>query len=224
MTGVLPPGIRTYKPRRSRITARAERAITEQARYLIPTHDGPLDLSSEWGLGVPVVMEIGFGDGRATAQMAAADPATGILAVDVHTPGVGNLLWRIDEGGLANVRVMEADALRVLDRMIPPSSLAGLRTYFPDPWPKARHHKRRLIQPSVLDLAAGRLVDGGFWHLATDWSEYATAIVGCFAEDSRWAGGVTPRPANRPETRYERRAIAEGRPVTDLLYRLRQPV
>lgn len=224
MTGVLPPGIRTYKPRRSRITSRAERALSEQSALVIPMSEEALDFSAVWGADVPVVMEIGFGDGRSTAGMAAEEPGTGILAIDVHTPGVGDLLWRIGQHRLTNVRVMEADAIRVLDTMIPDSSLSGLRSFFPDPWPKARHHKRRLVQPSVLDLVAARLVDGGFWHLATDWSEYAHAIAECFAGDPRWGGGVIPRPDDRPMTRYERRALQEGRPVTDLLYRVRQPV
>lgn len=220
MTGVLRPGVRTFKPRRSRITARAERALREQDRFLIPASDEVLDVPGTWGASVPVVVEIGFGDGKATAAMAAAEPDVGLLAIDVHTPGVGELLWRIADSGLDNVRVMEADALGVLERMVPERSLAGLRTFFPDPWPKARHHKRRLVQPAVLELAATRLAPGAWWHLATDWDEYADAMASCFAEDPRWTGGTIPRPESRPVTRYERRALREGRPVIDLLYRL----
>lgn len=224
MTGVLRPGIRTFKPRRSRITARAERALLEQERFLIPASDDLLDLASIWGTDVPVVMEIGFGDGRATAAMAASDSGTGILAIDVHTPGVGELLWRLADAGIGNVRVMEADALGVLAGMIPAASLSGLRTYFPDPWPKARHHKRRIVQPAVLDLVATRLQTDGWWHLATDWAEYVDSMRACFDEDPRWEGGPIPRPEDRPVTRYERRALREGRGVTDLLYRLRPVV
>ncbi len=213
---VLPPGIRTYKPRRGRITPRAGRAIVERADLLLPP-DGPIDLAAVFG-GRPVVLEIGFGDGRATAAMAAAEPGIGILAVDVHTPGVGDLLDRIDRAGLANVRVIEADAITVLARRLAPRSLAGVRSYFPDPWPKARHHKRRLVQAAVRDLVADRLRPGACWELATDWAEYADAIVAGFADDPRWAGGVVPRPDSRPVTRYERRALREGRPIIDLRY------
>lgn len=216
--GVLRPGIRTYKPRRTRMTGRASRALAEQSAFVIDPSAPALDLAGTWGAGVPVVVEIGFGDGLATAAMAAADPATGILAIDVHTPGVGELLARIGEAHLVNVRVMEADALGVLRRMVPPHSLAGVRSYFPDPWPKARHHKRRLVQPDVLDLVHSRLAPGGTWHIATDWGEYASSIRSCFAADARWHGGVTERPPTRPVTRYERRAMRDGRAITDLAF------
>jgi tRNA (guanine-N7-)-methyltransferase len=223
-SGVLRPGVRTYKPRRTRITERAARALVEQQRFLLPVADAPLDLAREWGADVPVILEIGFGDGLATAHMAAADPQTGILAVDVHTPGVGDLLARIGEADLDNVRVIEADALVVLTRMVPPGSLAGVRSYFPDPWPKARHHKRRLVQPEILDLVRSRLVPGGTWHLATDWAEYAAAMEATFGADAHWEGGPVVRPSTRPVTRYERRAISEGRTSTDLVYRVTAPV
>jgi tRNA (guanine-N7-)-methyltransferase len=217
--GVMRRGIRTYKPRRTRITQRAERALAEQRHLVIPVSDGSIDIERVWGSGVPVVLEIGFGDGLATAAMAAEDPATGVLAVDVHTPGVGELLWRIDDQGLGNVRVMEADALGVLARMIPPAALAGVRSYFPDPWPKARHHKRRLVQQEVLDLVRSRLVPGGYWHLATDWAEYGAAMSAAFDADPHWSGGAIERPAWRPVTRYERRALRDGRAIVDLVYR-----
>jgi len=219
--GVLRPGIHTYKPRRTRITERAARALAEQAAFILDPSAPVIDLAGTWGDDVPVIVEIGFGDGLATAAMAAADPATGILAIDVHTPGVGDLLARIGEANLRNVRVMEADALGVLSRMVPPHSLAGARSYFPDPWPKARHHKRRLVQPEVLDLLHGRLVPGGTWHIATDWEEYADAISACFSADARWRGGVVERPAWRPVTRYERRALRDGRAITDLVFATR---
>ncbi len=216
--GVLGPGIHTYKPRRTRITERASRALVEQSAFLLDPASAAIDLAGTWGDGTPVVVEIGFGDGLATAQMAAADPSTGILAIDVHTPGVGELLARIADSGLTNVRVMEADALGVLSRMLPPGSIAGVRSYFPDPWPKARHHKRRLVQAEVLELVRTRLVTGGTWHIATDWAEYAEWIEACFATDARWQGGVIERPSWRPVTRYERRALRDGRAITDLVY------
>lgn len=217
-SGVLRPGIRTYKPRRTRITERATRALVEQAAFILEPSASILDLAAAWGDSVPVILEIGFGDGLATADMAAADPATGVLAIDVHTPGVGGLLARVGEAGLTNVRVMEADALVILPRMVPRHSLAGVRSYFPDPWPKARHHKRRLVQPEVLDLVHARLVPGGTWHIATDWDEYAASIAECFSADARWRGGIVDRPAWRPVTRYERRALRDGRTITDLVF------
>ena len=224
MTGVLRPGVRTYKPRRSRITDRAARALVEHRDHLLDPTGGPLDLAAIFGPGVPVAVEVGFGDGRATAQMAAAEPGTGILAIDVHTPGVGELLVRIDDAGLRNVAVIEGDALAVLAERITPGSLTGLRSFFPDPWPKARHHKRRLVQPAVLDLVRSRLVPEGTWWLATDWTEYAESMQACFDADPHWSGGAVDRPQDRPETRYERRALRDGRPITDLVYRVRPPV
>ena len=223
MTGVLRPGIRTYKPRRSRTTDRAARALAEHRAPLLPSDGGPIDPAAVWGAGVPVVLEVGFGDGRATAQMAAADPGTGILAVDVHTPGVGELLALIAEAHLRNVAVVEGDALALLQQRLAPCSLAGVRSFFPDPWPKARHHKRRLVQPAILDLVRSRLVDGGTWWLATDWDEYAQSMQECFAADPHWTGGPVPRPEARPVTRYERRALRDGRTVTDLVYRVGGP-
>lgn len=214
----LGPGIRTFKPRRSRMTPRAQRALEEHAD-LILTWDTPLDLDALLGRddATPVILEIGCGDGRATVAMAAADPSTALLAVDVHTPGIGELLARAADAHVTNVRVMEGDAIDLLERLIPADALAGVRSYFPDPWPKARHHKRRLVQPAVVDLVRTRLRVQGTWHLATDWTEYAEAMLACFAEDPRWSGGIIDRPEWRPVTRYETRALREGRPVVDLL-------
>lgn len=220
---VLRPGIRTYKPRRTRMTEREVAALAEQSAFLVPVGVGTLDLAAIWGAQTPVVVEIGFGSGSATSTMAAAAPDVGILAIDVHTPGVGDLLSMVGSKGLTNVRVMEADALAVLEFMIPVRSLAGLRSYFPDPWPKARHHKRRLVQPEVLALVASRLAAGGYWHLATDWPAYAEVMQAHFAADPEWHGGVIDRPAGRPVTHYERRALRDGRVITDLWYERGSP-
>lgn len=220
---VLRPGIRTFKPRRSRITRRESAALIAQAEFCLPYTGSQLDIAATWGGDVPVVIEIGFGSGAATASMAAAAPTTGILAIDIHTPGVGDLLHLIGADELRNVRVMEADALAVLEFMIPPHSLAGVRSFFPDPWPKPRHHKRRLVQPATASLVAARLASGGYWHLATDWAEYATQMQAVFDADARWHGGVIDRPVGRPVTHYERRALREGRSITDLRYEYRPP-
>lgn len=215
----LRPGVRTFKPRRSRITPTAQRALQEHADLLLPLTDEPIDRAAIWGPDVPLVVEIGFGDGRATAGMALNEPGIGVLAIDVHTPGLGEALARLGDAGIRHVRLMEADAIVVLERMIPPDSLIGVRAFFPDPWPKARHHKRRLVQPAIVDLVRTRLVIGGTWHLATDWEEYATAMQECFADAPGWSGGVIERPEGRPVTRYETRALREGRAITDLVFR-----
>jgi len=220
----LRPGLRTFKPRRSRVTQRQEQAIAASDGLLLRLNDQPLDFAAIWGADAsgspaPVILEIGFGSGPATTATAAADPDMGFLAVDIHTPGVGDLLQSLRDAGLTNVRVMEADALLVLERMIAPGSLTAVRTLFPDPWPKARHHKRRLVQPAVLDLVRNHLIPGGTWHLATDWPHYADWIMECFASDPRWTGGPVPRPDWRVLTRYEERAQLEGRTSIDLSYR-----
>jgi len=215
---VLRPGIRTFKPRRSRMTKREAAALTAYADLRLPFSTDELDLSAIWGVGTPVVMEIGFGSGTTTAAMGASSPSIGILAVDIHTPGVGDLLDLIGEQDLTNVRVMEADAIAVLEFMIAPGSLAGVRSFFPDPWPKARHHKRRLVQPDIATLVASRLSPGGYWQLATDWDEYAQAMQVVFAADPQWSGGLVPRSDDRPLTHYETRALRAGRTVADLRY------
>jgi tRNA (guanine-N7-)-methyltransferase len=213
---VLRPGIRTFKPRRSRITSRQSQALAHQRRWLLEADAQPLDLLQIFGR--PVLLEIGFGTGTATARMAAADRGLGVLAIDVHTPGVGNLLDLIGRDALDNVRVMEADALDVLRRQVSPGGLVGVRSYFPDPWPKSRHHKRRLVQQPVMDLVRDRIEPGGFWHLATDWDEYVEFIEAAFAADDAWSGGRIARPDWRPITHYEARAVRAGRRITDLLF------
>jgi len=218
-SGALRPGIRTFKPRRSRITRRAEAALVTRTDLVIPWSDAPLAFRDHWGAGIPVVVEIGCGDGRATLGMAQEDPGIGVWAVDVHTPGLGTLLADVTDADITNVRVSEGDALAILETMVPPHSLAGVRSFFPDPWPKARHHKRRLVQPAILDLVRSRLQVGGFWHLATDWQEYADAMAECFDAERHWSGGIVERPADRPVTHYESRALREGRTITDLIYR-----
>lgn len=223
VSSVLPAGVRTYKPRRTRPTQRARRALERGSAFLIPSQGDPVDLPALFGDDRPVVLEIGFGDGSATVELAAAQPDAGVIAVDVHTPGVGALLADLADAGLGNVRVIEGDALVVLERMMPTGSLCGVRTFFPDPWPKARHHKRRLVRPSVARLVHDRLVPGGWWHLATDWAEYVEVIVDTLTGDRGWEGGPVPRPPDRPVTRYERRARAAGRAVTDLRYRSVSP-
>jgi tRNA (guanine-N7-)-methyltransferase len=219
MSNTLPAhqSIRTYKPRRGRVTPRQEAALAVGDDLLLAPSGAPLDLDREFD-GRPVVVEIGFGTGAATVEMAARDPGTGILAIDVHTPGIGDLLYRARQAGLRNVRVIESDALVILHRRIPDQSIAGVRTFFPDPWPKARHHKRRLVQEQHAGLIAGKVRPGGFWHLATDWGEYAVQMIEVLGAGDAWVGGVVDRPAWRPVTRYEQAAIDQGRTIADLWF------
>ncbi len=185
----------------------------------------PYDPAAWFGRSAPLVLEIGSGTGESTAAQAAAAPETDHLAVEVFEPGLAQLLMRIDEAGLANLRLLRGDAVDLLRERVPAASLHGIRIYFPDPWPKRRHHKRRLVQPGFVALAASRLAPGATLHLATDWPDYAIQMRAvCTAEPllentSAAADGWAPRPSWRPLTKFERRARAEGRDVRDLVLR-----
>nr|WP_246141322.1 tRNA (guanosine(46)-N7)-methyltransferase TrmB [Micromonospora olivasterospora] len=191
--------------------------------YGLTIDDGlaaPVELASLFGRRAPVVLEIGSGMGDATAAMAADDPDRDYLAVEVHTPGIGNLLDLVERRGLHNVRVARGDALDLV-RALPEDSLDAVHVFFPDPWPKARHHKRRIIQPAHVALLRSRLAPGGTLHCATDWAEYAESMRETLTADPRLTdphGGYAPRPAHRPVTRFERRARTAGRPVFDLVH------
>lgn len=217
----LPPGVRTYQPRRGRMQPeqRAEVAGLLQ-RYGIPPL-GVLDLPAIFA-GLPVAMEIGSGMGEATLAMAAADPTTGVLAVDIHTPGVRRLLLGIHRQDLTHVRVAHEDAVALLARRVAPGSLSEVRIFFPDPWPKKRHHKRRLVAPSVVALMASRLEPGGLLHLATDVPAYADVMRRVTNDEATLRphdAQCDPPAAARPHTRYEQRGLDERRAVTDLLLR-----
>lgn len=223
--------VRSFHPRKGRMSDAQRHALARLWSAYGIRVDGArlLDLDQMFdSRDLPVVLEIGFGMGDATATMAAADPATGILAVDVHTPGHGNLLRRIESDGLANVRLAEGDAVVLLRDQLAPAALAGLRIYFPDPWPKARHLKRRLIQPAFLELALSRLRPGATVHCATDWEPYAEQMLEVLDASPELEnlypdqdGGYAPRPDWRPVTKFERQGIAKGHVVHDLLFRRR---
>lgn len=189
--------------------------------------NGALDYEpAAWfGRAAPLILEIGSGMGESTAALAAAEPDVDHLAVEVFEPGLAQLLMRIDEAGLTNLRLLRGDAVDLLRERVPRDSLAAIRIFFPDPWPKRRHHKRRLVQPEFVALAASRLAPGGVLHLATDWAHYAVQMrEACSGEPllenaSAAADGWTPRPDGRPETKFERRARMEGRDVRDLVFR-----
>jgi tRNA (guanine-N7-)-methyltransferase len=209
--------VRSFKRRASRVTPGQRDALDRHWDRLGGPVDGrPLDLPGLFGRTAPVVLEIGFGMGEATAEMAAAEPAVDLLAVDVHTPGQGSLLRRVERDGLTNVRVLDGDALVLLRDMLAPASLAGVRVFFPDPWPKARHVKRRLVDAGFAALVADRLVDGGLLHVATDMTAYAEQAAAVLAAEPLL---VAADPPWRPSTRFERRGVDAGRPVTDLAAR-----
>jgi tRNA (guanine-N7-)-methyltransferase len=211
------PPVRSFKRRASRVTSTQRAALASHWQRLGLDVDGaPLDLPALFGRTSPVVLEIGFGMGEATVLMAAAQPAVDLLAVDVHTPGHGNLLRLVHEAGLTNVRVADGDATVLLRESLPPGSLAAVRIFYPDPWPKARHVKRRLVDAGFAALVADRLADGGILHIATDIPAYAEQAASVLAAEPRLAATDPPW---RPTTRFERRGVDAGRPATDLAAR-----
>jgi tRNA (guanine-N7-)-methyltransferase len=190
-------------------------------RYGLP--DGPLDADALFD-GRPVALEIGFGLGHATVEMAEADPGIGIVAIDVHTPGVARLLAEIERRGLTNVRVELGDAVDLLEHRIPEASLDAIRIFFPDPWPKARHHKRRIVRPDLVALMASRLRPGGVLHCATDWEPYADAMREVLDAEPALHDpydGWAPR-LERPLTKFERHGVEKGHVVRDLVRVRRQ--
>jgi tRNA (guanine-N7-)-methyltransferase len=214
--------IRSFVLRAGRMGPGQARALAELGpRYLVPWAPRPLDFEALFGRRGPVVVEIGFGMGAATAAIAAALPGTGFLGIEVHAPGVGALLKRIGEAGLGNVRIVQHDAVEVFEHMLAPASLAGIHVFFPDPWHKARHAKRRLIQPPFVALLASRLAPGGTLHLATDWEPYAAQMLEVLEAEPalvNTTGGYAVRPAHRPPTKFEERGMARGHVVRDLVF------
>lgn len=225
MTSMPARPIRSYVLRQGRLTAAQRRARDELLpRYGIPWSPARLDLDRAFGRAAPKILEIGFGMGETTARIAADNPLNDYLGVEVHTPGVGSLLKLVAERGLANVRVIQHDAVDVLERMIPPESLDGAHVFFPDPWPKKRHHKRRLVQPPFVALLASRLKRGAYLHVATDWGEYAQQILDVLSSEpllANTADAYAPRPGHRPLTKFENRGLKLGHSVWDILFRRR---
>ena len=221
------PPIRSFVLRQGRYSPAQQRAVAElMPLYGVPYRASPLDLAALFGRKSPVVAEIGFGMGETTARIAAASPGTDFLAIEVHSPGVGSLLKQIGEAGLSNVRLIQHDAVDVLRDMVPPDCLAAIHVFFPDPWPKKRHHKRRLLQPEFVELAASRLAPGGRLHVATDWQEYAEHVLAVLSASALLRNtekGFAPRPAHRPETKFERRGLKLGHGVWDLLFTRASP-
>jgi tRNA (guanine-N7-)-methyltransferase len=216
------PPIRSYVLRQGRFSPAQQRAYAElMPRFGVPYRAAALDFTAVFGREAPVVVEVGSGMGETTAIIAAEHPEVDYLAIEVHAPGVGALLRRVDEAGLGNVRVVQHDAVEVLRHMVPPGSLAAIHMFFPDPWPKKRHHKRRLVQPEFAALAASRLAHAGRLHVATDWQEYAEhmlEVLDGVAGLRNSVPGFAPRPPWRPETKFERRGRGLGHGVWDLVF------
>jgi tRNA (guanine-N7-)-methyltransferase len=220
----------SYVQRAGRMTVGQERAWDrrwpELGRDVDALPDGPLDTTALFGRDAPVLLEIGSGMGETTAQLAAAEPDTSYLAVEVYQAGLAQLLLRAENLGLTNLRLLRGDAVTLLTEHVEPGTLAGARIFFPDPWPKKKHHKRRLVQPEFVALLAGRLATGARLHLATDWAHYAEQMLAvCSAEPllrnefAAEPGGWAPRPDWRPVTKFEQRARAEDRISHDLMFR-----
>lgn len=218
--------IRSYVLRQGRVSKAQRRACeTLLPRFGIPFRAEPLDFDRVFGRRAPRILEIGFGMGETTAAIAEAHPETDFLGIEVHTPGVGSLLREIDARQLTNIRIVQHDAVEVLGQMIAPGSMDGMHVFFPDPWPKKRHHKRRLIQPGFVALLASRLKAGAYVHAATDWQEYAEQMLAvCSAEPclENTAAAFAERPDYRPLTKFEIRGLGLGHGVWDIVFRRRR--
>ena len=213
------PSVRSYSIRGSRITdAQRQAKDALQKVHGIEFTQQEIKLSEIFPKSEQVIMEIGFGMGEATAIIAKNHPNSGYIAVDVHPPGIGKLLARIVENELTNLKVIEEDVHVVLQHMIPNESLDGIHLFFPDPWPKKKHNKRRIVNEGFLALIHPKLKNGGFIHIATDWVPYAISIQEVFAESTLFTGGVIDKPEWRPVTRFEGQGIDKDHAVNDMMY------
>ena len=214
--------IRSFVLRQGRMSPAQQRYLDQMMpRIGLAYQNRSMDLDAVFGRAAPRVMEIGFGMGETTARIAGDRPQTDFLAIEVHSPGVGNLCKLVDQLGLSNVRIMQHDAVEVLRDMIAPAALAGVHVFFPDPWHKKKHHKRRIIQPDFVSLVASRLQPGGYLHCATDWAEYAEWMLEVLSGEAlleNTAAEYASRPAYRPMTKFEERGIKRGHVVHDLIF------
>ena len=219
--------VRSYVLRAGRVTEGQKRALDQLwPVFGVEPGEGRLEFAKVFGNDLPVILEIGFGNGEATWQMAQSHPEENYLGVEVHKPGVGRLLLKIEEHGLENIRIACDDAVEVLRHQVGDGSLDGVRIYFPDPWPKKRHHKRRIVQAPFISLLAQKMRSGGILHLATDWEPYAEFMLEVMQASREFenlspSGGYCPKPQWRPLTKYESRGERLGHTVSDLLFRRR---
>jgi tRNA (guanine-N7-)-methyltransferase len=214
--------IRSFVTRAGRLSTAQARAFDELGpQFLIGYKKEALDVAQAFGRKAPVILEIGFGMGDTTAHIAKLMPEKDFIGVEVHTPGVGSLLKQIGEQDIANLRLIQHDVFEVLNHMILDGSLDGVHVFFPDPWHKARHNKRRLIQPAFVKLLCQKLAPGGYLHLATDWEDYAVQMLEVLSAEPELvntAEGYAPQPAYRPLTKFENRGIKLGHGVWDLVF------
>jgi tRNA (guanine-N7-)-methyltransferase len=216
--------IRSFVRREGRLTHGQQHALeTLWPAYGIEADTQNLDFQRLFGNDHPVILEIGFGNGESLAAMAQALPENNYIGIEVHRPGVGHLLKLIEEKGLSNLRVMSDDAVEILTRQIPVASLSGVQLFFPDPWHKKKHHKRRIVQPDFVHHLATRLKPGGFFHMATDWQDYAVHMLEVMQaskdfENCSESGDYVPRPGHRPITKFEQRGHRLGHGVWDLMF------
>ncbi|MEY2632753.1 MAG: tRNA ((7)-)-methyltransferase [Pseudomonadota bacterium] len=217
--------IRSFVLRQGRLSACQERNVAEMLPQIgLDYRPENVDLAAFFGRNAPKILEIGFGMGETTARIALACPENDYLGIEVHTPGVGNLCKLIREQAIPNLRLCQHDAVEVVRDMLAAGSLAGIHVFFPDPWPKKRHHKRRLIQPSFVALLASRLAPGGYFHCATDWEEYGQQMLEVLSGEpglENTANGFAPRPDYRPLTKFENRGLKLGHGVWDVIFRKR---
>jgi tRNA (guanine-N7-)-methyltransferase len=217
--------VRSFVLRAGRLTGGQRRALDELwPVYGIDPGEERLDLEALFGNDHPVIAEIGFGNGEATWQMARSHPEENYLGVEVHKPGIGHLLLRLENNGIGNVRIACADAVEFLGRRVPADSLSGVRIYFPDPWPKKRHHKRRIIQAPFIEVLAEKMKAGGILHMATDWEQYSEHMLDVMHNSRDFEnlspnGKTCPKPEWRPATKYEKRGERLGHGVFDLVFR-----
>jgi tRNA (guanine-N7-)-methyltransferase len=217
--------IRSFVLRQGRVSNAQRRAVDALLPLFgIAYTPAPYDFDAAFTRSAPKFLEIGFGMGETTAQIAAEHPQNDYLGIEVHTPGVGGLLRLIEARQLTNIRIVQHDAVEVVTNMIPADSLSGIHVFFPDPWPKKRHHKRRLLQPAFVHLLASRLRSGAYLHVATDWEEYASQILQVLSGETllvNSAEGFAPRPDYRPLTKFESRGLKLGHVVRDIVFRAR---
>lgn len=215
--------IRSFTLRQGRLTDGQQKALETLWPVYGLDADQPFNKQAIFGRDAPVILEVGFGDGESLAQMAADQPEKDFLGIEVHRPGVGHLLLKLKDRDLGNVRIYNADAIEVLSKNIAAASLAGVNVFFPDPWPKKRHHKRRIINPGFMGLVIGKLESGGFFHAATDWENYAQHMLSILEqcpelENKAGSNSYSMRPSHRPLTKFESRGHRLGHGVWDLVY------
>jgi tRNA (guanine-N7-)-methyltransferase len=221
---IIPQRIRSFIRRQGRITAAQQWALdTLYSRYYLDPQVN-YKFSTVFGRNAPVCVEIGFGNGESLARMAAANPNTDYIGIEVHRPGVGHLMMLLDQQGLTNVRIYCYDAIDIIENRMPDNSLSGVHLFFPDPWPKKKHHKRRIVRPDFVELLVRKLQSGGYFHAATDWQDYAESMLAVLSANNNMSNislteDYCQRPAYRPLTKFEQRGMRLGHGVWDLIFR-----